>query len=108
MMRIVAPCLFGTFATVFAQAMPQTVEDLVQQARESIEEGDFEKASCFWMMESSLQQAFLSLVKGCVLSGVLITGEGVVNGYPTDSTMDYFRQALVHDLSLEGSSCGRP
>ena len=110
-MRFVAPiAVFGcTIASVFAQSMPQTVEDLVQEARTSIEEGDFEKASSLLDDAESLAPASTipvtreGLRNIAFYRGVLdhYLGEGVVNGYPTDTTMDYFRQALVHDLSFE-------
>jgi hypothetical protein len=87
----------------------RTVEDLVQSARNAIEEADFEKAKGFLDEAEALAPSStipvtreglrnISFYRG-VLDHYL--GEGVANGYATDSTMDFFRQALVHDLNFE-------
>jgi hypothetical protein len=93
----------------FAQESPKTVEDLVQWARTAIEDADFEKARGFLDEAEALAPSStipvtqeglrnISFYRG-VLDHYL--GEGVANGYATDSTMNFFRQALVHDLNFE-------
>lgn len=93
----------------FAQESPRTVEDLVQWARAAIEDADFEKAREYLDEAEALAPSStipvtreglrnISFYRG-VLDHYL--GEGVANGYATDSTMNFFRQALVHDLNFE-------
>jgi hypothetical protein len=86
-----------------------TVEDLVQSARNSIDEADFEKAKGFldkaeaMAPSSTIPVTREGLRNISFYRGVLdhYLGEGVAMGYATDSTMDFFRQALVHDLNFE-------
>ena len=87
----------------------RTVEDRVQDARTAIEEGDFERATSLldeaeaFAPQSPIPVTREGLRNIAFYRGVLdhYLGEGVVSGYPTDSTMNFFRQALVHDLSFE-------
>ena len=113
-MRVFSAFLvFFLSAPSFGQDSPSviasTVEDLVQSARTAIEEADFEKAKGFLDEAETLAPSStipvtreglrnISFYRG-VLDHYL--GEGVANGYATDSTMDFFRHALVHDLNFE-------
>jgi hypothetical protein len=101
--------LFLCLTSSFAQESPRTVEDLVQWARMAIEDADFEKARGFLdeaetlAPTSSIPVTREGLRNISFYRGVLdhYLGEGVANGYATDSTMNFFRQALVHDLNFE-------
>ena len=87
----------------------RTVEDRVQDARTAIEEGDFERATTLldeaeaYAPESPIPVTREGLRNIAFYRGVLdhYLGEGVASGYPTDSTMNFFRQALAHDLGFE-------
>ena len=90
-------------------ASAKTVEDMVHAARTAIEEGDFEKATSLldeaeaFAPKSPIPVTREGLRNIAFYRGVLdhYLGEGVVSGYPTDSTMNFFRQALAHDLTFE-------
>ena len=91
------------------EGVPKTVEDLVQSARASIEEADFEQARLYLdeaetlAPNSAIPVTREGLRNISFYRGVLdhYLGDGVAMGYATDSTMDFFRQALVHDLNFE-------
>ena len=88
---------------------PKTVETLVQQARAAIEDADFENARMLLdEAESLAPESAIPVTKEGLRNiafyrGVLdhYLGEGVATGQATDTTMDFFRQALVHDLNFE-------
>ena len=103
--------IFLLLLTVCAAGVAQatTVEDMVQAARTAIEAGDFEKASALldeaegFAPNSPIPVTREGLRNIAFFRGVLdhYLGEGVASGYPTDSTMNFFRQALAHDLNFE-------
>ena len=88
---------------------PKTVETLVQQARAAIEDADFDSAQRLLdEAESLAPESTIPVTKEGLRNiafyrGVLdhYLGEGVATGQATDTTMDFFRQALVHDLNFE-------
>lgn len=100
--------VLSTAATA-QEGAPKTVEDLVQAARVAIEEADFDQARLHLdaaetlAPKSTIPVTREGLRNISFYRGVLdhYLGEGVAMGYATDSTMDFFRQALVHDLNFE-------
>ena len=104
-------CLLCVAFPVDAQedVAPKTVETLVQQARAAIEDADFDTARRLLdEAESLAPESTIPVTKEGLRNiafyrGVLdhYLGEGVATGQATDTTMDFFRQALVHDLNFE-------